>query len=237
MTLEPNRDQIEIFVQGMFRHCNGGGVVSLRAFYENGDKSSFRITDIKLTGGLPFLIEAAEDDARRAANDPKPVVFCPPVATFAPTGRAREQDLLEAPVLSIELDQKPRTALATLEQLLGPATLVVRSGGVWVNPETGEAEDKLHAHWRLKEPARATDITKLKRARRIATELVGGDTTNVPACHPIRWPGSWHRKAKPRMCEIVSTDHLDNEIDLDLALQALEDIAPQPKDKDPGQQD
>jgi len=226
--LEPNRDQIKIFVEGMLRHCGKDGVVSLRAFYESDDNSKpFRITNIKLAGGLPFLIEAVEDDARRAANNPKPVVFCPPVATFAPTGKAREQDLLEAPALSVELDQHPRAALEELERVLGFATLVVRSGGEWTNPTTGEVEDKLHAHWRLKEPARGNEIDKLKRARQLATALVGGDPSNVPACHPIRWPGSWHRKAKPRLCEIVNTEHLDNELDLDIALETLEAVAPQ----------
>src|SRR5262249_9186448 len=234
-TLEPDRDQLEIFVPGMFRHCGKDGVVSLRAFFEDGGSKAFRITDISLKGGLPFLIEAAEDHARRAATNPKPVVVCPPIAVFAPTGRAREQDLLEAPVFSVELDQNPRAALATLERLLGPATFVVRSGGQWANPQTGEAEDKLHAHWRLKEPARGADIAKLKRLRKLATALVGGDPSNVPACHPIRWPGSWHRKARPRLCEILSTDHLDNEIDLDTALTILQKAAantPRPKSGD-----
>src|SRR5262249_21642075 len=185
-------------------------------------------------GGLPFLIDAALDDARRAATCPKPVVFCPPIATFVPTGKAREQDLLEAPALSVELDQQPRVALEKLTHVLGFPTLVVRSGGEWTDPTTGVIEDKLHAHWRLKEPARGSDIAKLKRARQLATALVGGDPTNVPACHPIRWPGSWHRKATPRLCEIVNTEHLDNELDLDIALAALEAIAPPtPKDKPP----
>jgi hypothetical protein len=229
MSLEPDRCQIEIFVEGMLRHCGKDGVVSLRAFYENGAKNSFRITPISLKGGLRFLMDAAEDDARRAANAVEAIVFCPPIATFLSTGHAREQDLLEAPVLSVELDQNPRAALAKLENLLGPATLVVRSGGEWMDPVTGEVEDKLHAHWRLKEPACAPDIAKLKRAREIATALVGGDPTNIPACHPIRWPGSWHRKAKPRLCEIEGTDHLDNEIDLIVALEVLEAVAPSPK--------
>jgi hypothetical protein len=237
MALEPNRDQIEVFVEALFRHCNGGGIVSLRAFYENGAKDSFRITDISLKGGLRFLMDAAEDDARRAANDPKPVVFCPPVATFMPTGRARQTDLLEAPALSVELDQNPRAALEELTRILGFPTLVVHSGGTWTDPKTGTVEDKLHTHWRLKEPARGADINnKLKRARAIATELVGGDPTNIPACHPIRWPGSWHRKATPRLCEIEGTDHLDNELDLDIALAALEAVAPQPKSQSGQQQ-
>jgi hypothetical protein len=231
MMLEPDRDQLEIFIEGMLRHCGTDGVVSLRAFYEGDSSKPFRITNIALKGGLPFLMEAAEDDARRAANHPKPVVFCPPVATFRrdANGRAREQDLLEAPAFSVELDRHPRAALEGLERLLGAATLVVRSGGTWTDPTTGEVEDKLHAHWRMKEPARGADIAKLKQLRKLATTLIGGDPTNVPACHPIRWPGSWHRKAEPRLCEIINTDHLDNEIDLDLALAALESVIPQSK--------
>jgi hypothetical protein len=229
ISLEPNREQLEIFIQAMFRHCGKDGVVSLRAFYEGEDKS-FRITDISLKGGLLFLVEAAEDDARRAANNPKRVVFCPPVAVFAPTGRAREIDLLQAPALSVELDENPRRALDLLERLLGPATLVVRSGGTWTDPATGEIRDKLHAHWRLKEPATGKDnIAKLKRAREIATALAGGDTTNIPACHPIRWPGSWHRKNEPRLCEIISTDNLDHELDLEAALRILDQVAPKKK--------
>jgi Protein of unknown function (DUF3987)/Primase C terminal 2 (PriCT-2) len=234
--LEPDRDQLEIFIEAVFRYCSKEGVVSLRAFFEDGGSKPFRITNISLKGGLKFLIEAAVDDAYRAANNPKPVVFCPPIAVFAPTGRAREQDLLEAPVFSVELDQNPSAALATLERLLGPATLVVRSGGVWVNPATGEGEDKLHGHWRLKQPARGENIIKLKQLRKLATALVGGDPSNVPACHPIRWPGSWHRKGTPRLCEIISTtDHLDNEIDLDAALAILQKAAgdgPRPESGD-----
>jgi hypothetical protein len=227
--LEPNRNQLEIFVQGLFRHCNGGGVVSLRAFYEDGEENDppARITATSLKGGLNFLIDAAEDDARRAAQYPRPLVFCPPVATFKSTTHAREEDLLEGPVLSVELDENPRAALATLERLLGPATLVVRSGGTWTNPTTGAVEDKLHAYWRLKKPAQGkAALDKLKRLRELATKLVGGDPTNIPVNHPIRWAGSWHRKATPRLCEIEGTDHLDNEIDLDIALAALEAVAP-----------
>src|SRR5215475_12463486 len=118
--LEPDRDQIEIFVEALFRHCatkDGGGIVSLRAFYE-GSNDVARITPTSLKGGLRFLMEAAEDDARRAANTPKPAVFCPPVAVFANGEHAREIDLLEGPALSIELDAEPCAALKKLEHLL-----------------------------------------------------------------------------------------------------------------------
>ena len=220
----PNRN----LCRGAFPPLQRRGVVSLRAFYDDGGNTSFRITPISLKGGLPFLIDAAEDEARRAANDPKPVVFCPPVATFTSRAHAREEDLLEGPALVVELDENPRAALAVLERLLGFATFVVRSGGTWTDPKTGVVEDRLHAYWRLKEPAHGkADLDKLKRLRRLATDLVGGDTSNIPVCHPIRWAGSWHRKAAPRLCEIESTDHLDHELDLDVALAALEAVAPQ----------
>jgi hypothetical protein len=54
----------------------------------------------------------------------------------------------------------------------------------------------------------------------LANAVVGGDTTNDPVSHPIRWPGSWHRKGTPRLCKIAETS--DNEIDLDAVLPLLE---------------
>jgi hypothetical protein len=232
---EPDRDQFEIFVDASFRHCSKEGIVNLRSFHQNDANKAFRYkTCISLKDGLKPLIEATVKEARRAAKNPEPINFCPPVATFkAEAGwHAREEDLLEGPVLSVELDANPRIALAKLESLLGPATLVVRSGGVWINSETGETEDKLHAYWRLKEPACGEDLIKLKRVRQLAANLVGADPSNVPINHPIRWPGSWHCKSTPRLCEIISsTEHIDNEIDLDVALATLEAAAPQSREE------
>jgi hypothetical protein len=116
-------------------------------------------------------------------------------------------------------------ARAKLEEILGPATIVVRSGGKWTNPGTGEIQDKLHLHWRLRIPARGDDLPVLKRARDLAARLVGGDPSNKPVCHPIRWPGSWHRKNQPVLCSI-DTASPDREIDLGTAIAALTAAAP-----------
>ena len=68
--LEPDRDQIEIFVDAIFRHAQAG-VVSLRAFIE-GSNDVFRKTPIKIiSNNLKFLCDAVEDDARRAAQIPQ----------------------------------------------------------------------------------------------------------------------------------------------------------------------
>jgi hypothetical protein len=222
--LEPNRDQIEIFVDAMFRHAGREGYVSVRSFLTN--SKTFRISTANLSGGLRHLIDVAEDDARRAANNPVATVFCPPIAVFnGANGRAREADLLKGLVLSVECDQYPDQARNRLEELLGPATMVVRSGGQWVDPDDGLPQDKLHLHWRLALPASGDTLDNLKQARKLATAIVGGDHSNIPIVHSLRWPGSWHRKAKPRLCEIVSCN-ADAEIDLNEVLAALKDAAP-----------
>jgi hypothetical protein len=171
--LEPDRDQLEMFGDALLRHVSNSGYVSVRAFYEDASGKSFRISPASLKGGLKFLFDVLEDDARRAAQSPKPVVFCPPLCTFVNKEHAREQDILEGFALSVECDNHPQEARQKLEALLGPATVVVTSGGRWSNGD-GKTEDKLHLHWRLARPAQAADIPKLKQARMLAAKLVGG---------------------------------------------------------------
>jgi hypothetical protein len=228
MLLKPDRNQIEVFVNAIFRHAKGG-FVSLRSFLEGEDKV-FRIESVSTnaTNFYRYLCDVAEDIARRAAQNPKPVVFCPPLATFRQDEGAAEADLVEGYTLSVECDENPEAARAKLEPLLGPVTVAVRSGGIWQS--NGTAYDKMHLHWRLAKPATGPEeLKRLKRAREIACHLVGADPTTAPVCHPLRWPGSWHRKAEPRPCEIVAgASSFDHEIDLDAALKALEPFAPPP---------
>jgi hypothetical protein len=131
--------------------------------------------------------------------------------------------------LSVELDSDPRRGLEALEVILGPPTVTVLSGGLWTDPETGEVFDKVHAHWRLAQPACDRDsLAQLKQARRYAAAIAGGDPSNITSVHPIRWPGSWHRKNEPRMATI---EHIDpeREIFLDDVIPALEAAAPAAK--------
>src|SRR5713101_4681379 len=200
-----------MFVQALFRHAAASGYVSLRAFYEDREQP-FRINPTSLSGGLNFVVDCAEDDARRAAQAPRPVVFSAPIATFA-NRRAREQDVAQGLALTVECDQHPREAQTKLEQILGPATVVVTSGGKWTNGD-GQVEDKLHLHWRLGHPADdKAALQKFKRARGIASRIVGADPSGKSVVHPFRWPGSWHRKAEPILCRIEALD-ADREIDL-----------------------
>ena len=223
--VEADAAAIGNFADALFRYADPGTYASLRAFRDDVTEV-FRISPHEIGDSLDSLTAAAGRLATLAANHAAfPVVFAPPVATFTNASGAKEEDLANGLALSVECDATPIAARERLEALIGPATVIVASGGEWTNPTTGEIEPKLHLHWRLTEPTReASDHARLKLARTLATALVGGDASNKPIVHPIRWPGSWHRKRAPRLARIEAL-HADREIDLADALQRLKDAA------------
>src|SRR5262245_56817257 len=223
-SLEPDHKQIRIYLTCMLKHADPTGFFSLRAFYDD-KQAPFYISAVAVAEGLDVIVDSAIGIAIKSANAERPVVFCPPLATFTNGEHARERDLLQGLAMSAECDAHPYAARERLEQLLGPATIVVRSGGVWTNG-SGVAEDKLHLHWRLARPAATgEERAKLKQARMLAAQLAGADHSNIPLVHGTRCPGSWHRKKEPRLCKIVSID-TKREIELDAALATLNAAAP-----------
>jgi hypothetical protein len=223
--MTPDAQQLDRFVRGIFTHASSGGVVSLRAFLDGESEDAFDIQPVRINGSLDPVVAKAVAVASRCATATRPAVFCPPTATFKDTGSASEGNLHEGLTLTLECDSNPSRARATLEPILGPPTFDVASGGEWVNPETGERERKRHLHYVLREPTTTTDEhDQLKRARSIACDLVGADATCKSIVHPIRWPGSVHRKGTPRLAEIIE-ENPDCEIDLPTALEELERVA------------
>ena len=202
----------------MFRRATRG-IVSVRAFRDNGSNEGVLLELLPGQQARDHLLNVAEDDARRAAQAPFPVVFCPPPCTFKNEHRAKEEDVAEGLVITAELDRQPGQAREKLIEIFsGRSDPGVKSGGRWKN-DSGKIEDKLHLHWRLAQPAIGADnLAKLKRARSLVSRLVGGDMSCDPVCHPVRWPGSWHRKAEPRLCQIVVQCSVTK---LDTALEAL----------------
>ncbi len=223
---QPDKDQLATFIRTIFRHASPEFWVSLRAFNRDDGTPIYhpRPFDID-TDQFKWLIKGAVHAARDAAKAGG--VFSPPIATFKTNKNAKEENLAEGLTISIECDELPSAALATLSAHLGAPTLVVESGGRWADPQTGETEPKLHLHWVLKVPARDPEGLKLlKQARAFATAIVGADPTCVPIVHPMRWPGSWHLKDpnNPRLCQIV--EESENEIDLNTVYDVLRDAAP-----------
>jgi hypothetical protein len=219
---EPDNQALNRFV-ALFKHAKREGFISLRAFRDDKDGEPALFSE-PITLGDPQFLKVVSERVRQAANWHYPVVFCPPVVTLRTAKGAKVDDVLEGVALSVDCDQMPNAALALLRGILGEPTVVVASGGEWINDKTGEVERKVHIHWRLKTPtATPAEHKRLREARALATRLVGGDATAIALVHPLRWPGSWHRKNTPRLAEIVFES--DNEIDLNEALVLLQDAA------------
>ena len=145
--LEADRAELARFVDATFRYADEGTHAALRTFAE-GSSEVLDSVRVRLNGaGLDTLVDHAVRQATKAANTRCPAVFAPPVATFI-GDRARERDLANGLVLTVEADKAPAIARRNLTFVLGPPTVVVASGGVWIDPESGEVEKKLHLHWR-----------------------------------------------------------------------------------------
>ena len=204
--LDADVDQLRIFLSAMFRYADEGTYISFRGFDQK-DRGRppivLRAHPVPSSGdfsGLAVVAAKAADTTCEMGG-----VFAPPVATFLEASRARHQDTANGVAISVELDEAPAAGRTALESILGPATLVMASGSVWIDPETGEIQPKLHMHWRLSEPTAAPeDHNRLRTARWLAAKLAGGDMTAPPPCHPLRWPGSWNIKRAPKLAQIVA---------------------------------
>jgi hypothetical protein len=219
-----DREQIARFVAALFKHAPSGSYVSLRAFFDKGEARNgpaYFPFETVLVDDRQRVIDRATACATWAANERPRIVMCPPVATFSSRTSASAGSLVAGLALSVECDVDAPDAVDFLTELLGPPTLVDESGGL-----EADGTPKLHSHWRLHRPAMTEkDRATLKVARELACVLVDGDSTNISLVHPIRWPGSWHRKSKPRRARIVWES--DVEIDLDHAYAVLYEAADQ----------
>jgi Protein of unknown function (DUF3987) len=217
--------QLEAFIETIFRYARDG-YVQFRMFNDGEEKR---------TWGWPWQAEQVSDRcgllakaialASNAALSADRVNFCPPAATFIGPKKATKDDLCEGLTIISECDHRPDAARETLGALLGAPTLIVKSGGTWIDPETELSQDRCHVYWRLATPAvTKADHLRLERANDIVTRIVASDPTAVPSCHPLRWPGSWHKKATPRLVRIAHINP-EREVVLDDVLPMLEDAA------------
>ena len=222
-----NATEFETFVRALFPYAEEGTFLAYCAFHQF-DRGRGRVLGEagRVSGDPGDIVRHAVELAGRAANHAEPLVFCPPIATFKYPDGASTADLANGLAISVDVDKAdPDAARARLEGLLGPATVVVRSGGEWVNPETGEVMSTAHLHWRLSEVTKTDEEhERLREARWLAARVVGADTSVASVVHPLRWPGSWNLKdrERPRQASIVACDSA-REVHLDEALEALAD--------------
>jgi hypothetical protein len=213
------------FINTIFLNATNG-YVQFRMFVDGEDKKPWgypwKAAPVSDRG---LLLHWATTLASQAALSVDKVNFCPPVCTLIGPDKARIEDTCEGVAIMVECDHQPVLSQQALVYVLDTPTLVIKSGGVWIDPETGEQQDKVHLYWRLAQPTReSADHDKLREARELASLIVSSDPTAKPPVHPLRWPGSWHKKGDPRLAQIAEINH-EVEIELDHALAKLHETA------------
>lgn len=212
-----DKDELKRFFKILFKNANDG-YISLRGFKE--DKTlvfkpeSFLFNDSQ-------ILASSEQLANLTATIPK-AVFCTPVSTFKVKEKATEEMIANGIAISVDFDDTdPHKSKDLLESILGPATLVIASGGQWEDNQMDDLKPKLHLHWRLTNPTTTKeDHERLKQVRKRVAQLSSGDLSASSPAHPMRIPGSWHTKADPKMCRILECRD-DVEISLEVAEAAL----------------
>lgn len=174
---------------------NGRRWLDIRGIGEKGtnQEGTFREERFLLPES-PGSIEKVYEMARRYAQH-HVAIFCVPAVLKEPKGTSANVELFTN--LLVDLDSGDTDAkLAHLETHLGPATMVVCSGGI-----TEEGKEKIHVYYKLDVPT--DDIALAIRLRDAIAKKSGGDkqfglgVDSNPfgrAHQPVRIAGSCHAK-------------------------------------------
>ncbi|MEN3976909.1 AAA family ATPase [Emcibacter sp. SYSU 3D8] len=212
--VDPDRDQIAIFLDVVFGYCDGW--IPLRALAEQGHTSTPvpRMTWVQTSGDVT---EGAFAFARQAARDGAAFYVVP--GTVKKEGAAKAADIQQMQAVLTDLDHGDIPAkLAHLVRYLGRPTMIVESGGI-----TPEGHDKLHVWWRLSEAVQDEDLQRVCRLREQIASKVGGDRHFASAHQPIRVAGSiYHKHGVSKLVRI--RDHSRLEVDLDEFAARVEEM-------------
>ena len=195
----PDQDMISRHVNLLFRDT--AGFVPLRILKEKDG------TDVKNV--LPFepvapdLASSVIAQARRAAVTGAGTFVVP--GTVGKVGSAKASDIVQMTCLLVDLDKGDiAAAKAHLAAHLGPASIIVKSGG-----QTDEGQSRLHLYWRLSEVVSGANLARVCKLRAILARKVGGDTAFASAHQPIRLAGTIYGKSKVRrLVEIIDQTDL-----------------------------
>ena len=205
--IELKEEQIAIYYDVVFSYCEG--LIPLRSFNERkyGQNNLIWINADQYTAVAAIKTFAMNADIEKAS------ALCIP-GTVKERGQAKSSEICEMQVLLVDIDCGDIDAKLTYaSNWLGAPTLVVESGGV-----IGD-QKKLHAYWKLMEPATGTDLDRLIEIRRVLALKIGGDEHFGSAHQPIRIAGTiYHKTEEPRLVNIRSNN------DTEYNLWDLEDI-------------
>lgn len=168
------------------------GFCAVRMFAEKGAPSRPGVF-----GWVPINADLPDQLTKAATWAAGEGLACFVIPGAVPEGRAKAEDVSAFHCVLADVDAPPiATKRAYLEQHIGPASLVVASGGL-----TDAGEEKLHLFWRLDAPTAPDEVCALRAA---LADKVGADPAFARAHQPVRLPGSVHGKGAKRPVRIVA---------------------------------
>ena len=215
MTLAPNRADLDAYLDMVFGYLDPGEdeftyAIALRGLGEKGTNGEGVFTDVQVMPPLhsPLQIDLIFGHVQRWSQHGR-ASFLVPAAVSARAmsdGHATEDRILQFTTIVVDFDKGDTgAALAHAVKHLGPASMVVLSGG------TTEADHpKLHVYWRFTEPC--SDVAGVALARKQLALKLGGDTSFGRSTQVIRIPGSCYSKnGQERLCSILSKSDAEYE--------------------------
>jgi hypothetical protein len=217
--IDPDPEQIGIFLGVVFGHCEG--FIPVRGFIDKGQGADGKPHNIWI-GTSADARDKLITFAAWAAREGVAAYVIP--GTVAEPGQARATEVRQMQAVVVDLDAGDvGLKLGHLVRHLGEPTLIVESGG-----RTAEGIDKIHAWWRLTEPAEGEDLARLSRLRGDIAAKVGGDTHFRSAHQPIRIAGSIHHKGGFRRLVAIRQHLPQIEHDLTGFAEAVAEMPPLP---------
>ncbi|MAM62363.1 phage/plasmid primase, P4 family [Maritimibacter sp. UBA3975] len=207
---------IDSFVQIVFGYLDGQ--VPVRLLAEKGTPAQKPKAFTLPCSGLSEALVAPAQGAVRSA---RAVYVVPGTVATGSSGKAK--DVKSTGVVLVDLDDgdimKKREHL---EHALGPASMVVASGG-----RTKDGQEKIHLYWRLTKAAEGAEMERVRSVRERIAARVAGDPSFKSLHQPIRVAGTIHGKhGRFSLTRIVSISSVEYELgDLEDRVAAMPQLA------------
>ena len=216
--IESNPFLLKTYLNIVFGYCDEGWI-ALRSFPEkNKSNRPHNIWVKNNDSALDKIINFA-----KWTDDNGYGCYCIPCLMYD-NEKAKSEDVVQSGVLLIDIDSGDiNKKLKYASTHIGLPSLVVKSGGV-----TDEGQDKIHAYWKLSEPADGEELKSLASMRHQLALKIGADTSFRSLHQPIRLAGSIHHKSDRRLVDIQDHNsaeyHLPDLIDLINQMRPMDGI-------------
>lgn len=189
--VRPDMEMVRQFLGALYAHVPSG-IVAFRKIAEPKDGRPGQNEHFALDNAF---LENAERFVADCSREHWAAYFLPGTVT---PGGTHKSDVLSLPALVVDWDGGDiEGQLRAAEALIGPATVIVESGGV-----ASDGARKLHAHWRLAEPATGEDVALACQVREALAVRFGGDRSFKQPAQVVRIGGSLHQKSGPVLSRV-----------------------------------